>query len=123
MSKYSAIKELSVGKERRQFPRVEVDWPVTMLTSQGPIDGEVMNVSLGGAFIICQKEPKANEVFRLVIKIPHHRQILRAAVRVARSSIYNPDGEDSASGIGVRFVEISDDDLQFVRRLIAEQQG
>jgi c-di-GMP-binding flagellar brake protein YcgR len=112
-----------VGRERRQFPRIEVDWPVTMLTSQGPIEGEVVNISLGGAFILCQNEPKSNEVFRLVINISHHRQILRATARVARSSIYNPDGENSLSGIGVRFVEISDNDLQYIRQLVAEQQG
>jgi c-di-GMP-binding flagellar brake protein YcgR len=112
-----------VGKEKRQFPRFEVDWPVTMLTTQGPIEGEVVNVSLGGAFILCQKEPKANEVFRLVIKIPHHRQILRATARIARSRIYGPDNEDSLSGIGVRFVEIADDDLQYIRELVAGQQG
>ena len=112
-----------MGKEKRQFPRFEVDWPVTMLTTQGPIEGEVVNVSLGGAFILCQKEPKANEVFRMVIKIPHHRQILRATARIARSSIYGPDDENTLSGIGVRFVEISDDDLQYIRELVAEQQG
>jgi hypothetical protein len=92
-----------------------------MLTSQGPIEGEVKNVSLGGAFIYCQEHPDANEIFRMVIRVPHHRQFLRATVRMARSNIYDPDDENSLPGIGVRFVEISDDDLQYIREIVSEQ--
>jgi c-di-GMP-binding flagellar brake protein YcgR len=111
-----------VGIERRQFPRVEVEWPVTMLTSLGPIEGEVMNVSLGGAFIYCQEQPKANETFRMVIKVPHQRQFVRASARIARSNIYDPDDPETLPGIGVRFVEISEDDLQYIRDVVAKHQ-
>ena len=122
-SKDPATKELPVAKERRRFPRVEVEWPVTMLTTRGPIEGKVVNVSLGGAFVVCLKQPKANEVFRLVITIPHGGQILRATARVARSSIYDPDDENSLSGMGVRFVEISADDLQYIHEVLGEHHG
>ena len=111
-----------MGRERRQFPRVEVTWPVTMLTAQGPIEGEVMNVSLGGAFIHCDEEPDANESFRMLIKVPDPRQFLRATARVARSNIYNPDDADELPGIGVRFVEISEDDRQYIGEVVAKAQ-
>jgi Tfp pilus assembly protein PilZ len=114
-------KEFSVGEEKRQFIRVEVTWPVTMLTAQGPIEGEVKNISLGGAFVRCQEQPESNETFRMIIKVPHSRQFLRAGARVARSNIYNPEGTDEPRGIGVRFVEISDDDRKYIREVIAEQ--
>ena len=112
-----------MGIEKRQFPRVEVIWPVTMLTSQGPIEGEVINVSLGGAFVHCQEQPESNETFRMIIKVPHARQFLRVSARVARSNIYNPEGTDEPVGIGVRFVDISEDDRQYIREVVAEQQG
>ena len=111
-----------MGEDKRQFPRVEVTWPVTMLTAQGPIEGEVNNISLGGAFVHCQEQPESNENFRVIIKVPHSRQFLRASARVARSNIYNPEGSDEPSGIGVCFVEISDDDRQYIREVVAEQQ-
>lgn len=111
-----------MGKERRQFPRVKVTWPVTMLTTQGPIEGEVMNISLGGAFVHCHEQPDFNETFRMVIKIPHSRQFLRATARMARSSIYNPDDADELPGIGIRFVEISEDDRQYIREVVAKPQ-
>jgi hypothetical protein len=47
---------------------------------------------------------------------------LRASARVARSNIYNPEGTDEPIGIGVRFVEISDDDRQYIRTVVAGQQ-
>ena len=111
-----------MGTEKRQFPRVKVSWPVTMLTAQGPIEGEVKNISLGGAFVHCQEQPESNETFRMIIKIPHSRQFLRASARVARSNIYNPDGTDEPRGIGVRFVEISDDGRKYIREVVAWQQ-
>ena len=111
-----------MGEDKRQFPRVEVTWPVTMLTAQGPIEGEVNNISLGGAFVHCQEQPESNETFRMIIKVPHSRQFLRASARVARSNIYNPEGSAEPRGIGVRFVEISDDDRQYIREVVAEQK-
>ena len=112
-----------MGVEKRQFPRVEVAWPVTMLTAKGPIEGEVKNISLGGAFVHCQEQPESNETFRIIIKVPHSRQFLRVSARIARSNIYNPEGTDEPIGIGVRFVEISEDDRQYIRQVVAEQQG
>ena len=114
--------EQSLGRERRQFPRVEVSWPVTMLTAQGPIHGEITNISLGGAFVHCLEEPDASEPFRMVITVPDSRRFIRATARVARSNIYNPDDVDELSGIGVRFVDISEDDRQYIRELVAKAQ-
>ena len=111
-----------MGREKRQFPRVEVSWPVTMLTAHGPIQGEITNISLGGAFVHCLEEPDSHEPFRMVINIPDSRQILRATARVARSNIYNPDDPDELPGIGVRFVDISDNDRQYIREVVAKVQ-
>jgi c-di-GMP-binding flagellar brake protein YcgR len=93
-----------------------------MLTAQGPIHGEVINISLGGAFVHCLKEPDSSEPFRMVIAVPDSRQFLRATARVARSNIYNPDDADELPGIGVRFVDISEDDRQYIRELVAKDQ-
>ena len=111
-----------MGRERRQFPRVEVSWPVTMLTAQGPIHGEVTSISLGGAFVHCLEEFDVKQPFRMVITVPDSRQLIWATVRVARSNIYNPDDADSLPGIGIRFVDISKDDRQYIREVVAKAQ-
>ena len=93
-----------------------------MLTAKGPIQGEVINISLGGAFVHCPEEPDPNEPFRMIITLPDSRQFIRATARVARSSIYNPDDADELIGIGVRFVDISEDDRQYIREVVAKAQ-
>jgi len=93
-----------------------------MLTARGPIHGEIINISLGGAFVHCLKEPDSSEPFRMVIAVPDSRQFIRATARVARSGIYNPDDADELRGIGVRFVDISEDDRQYIREVVAKAQ-
>ena len=93
-----------------------------MLTAQGPIQGKVTNISLGGAFVHCLEEPDSHEPFRMVITIPDSRQILRATARVARSNIYNPDVADGLPGIGIRFVDISENDRQYIRKVVGRAQ-
>jgi hypothetical protein len=41
---------------------------------------------------------------------------------VARSNIYNPDDADELPGIGIRFVDISEDDRQYIREVVAKAQ-
>ncbi|NIR13413.1 MAG: PilZ domain-containing protein, partial [Desulfobacterales bacterium] len=43
----------TTGIERRQHPRVVVNWPVIMKSTQGFMAGETKDVSNGGAFISC----------------------------------------------------------------------
>ena len=93
-----------------------------MLTAHGAIQGEVTDISLGGAFVHCLEEPDSHEPFRMVINIPDSRQILRVTARVARSNIYNPDDADELPGIGIRFVDISEDDRQYIREVVAKAQ-
>ena len=49
------------SRERREYSRVEVSWPVGMLTSEGLIEGEVKNISFDGAGIQCKEAPKIDE--------------------------------------------------------------
>ncbi|HYA03968.1 MAG TPA: PilZ domain-containing protein [Syntrophobacteria bacterium] len=105
--------------EKRRYPRAAVNWPVTMLTASGPIEGEVKNISPGGAFITCSAQPGLNETFRLVIKVPFERQYLLATGRVARSSLYAPDDRVLLRGVAIRFTEISEDDRNLLNQMVA----
>jgi hypothetical protein len=51
------------GKERRLQPRVEVKWPVTMLTSEGAIQGETRDISMQGAYIYVCLERQSSRCF------------------------------------------------------------
>jgi len=107
--------------EKRRYPRAEVNWPVTLLTASGPIEGEVKNISPGGAFVSCSDQPSLHETFRLVIKVPFERQYLLAKGRVARSNLYDPDDRTLSRGVAVRFTEISESDRELLNRVVAGQ--
>ena len=104
---------------RREALRVEIKWPVTIETSEGSISGEIVNVSIDGAFICCQKLPRLKETFRLNISPPDH-QAVRVNAEVVWSNFSVPEGEVVNRGMGVRFIEVSNEDRQFIARTIAD---
>jgi len=45
----------NLGEQKRKHPRVDVNWSASMETSEGAMEAELRNISLGGAFICCKK--------------------------------------------------------------------
>ncbi len=90
------------GKERRLQPRVEVRWPVTLLTSEGAISGETRDISMQGAFIYCEKSIPLSERLVLSVKAPAASMQVMAQVVWADNS--KDDNKDEPAGIGVRFI-------------------
>ena len=89
-------------KERRLQPRVEVRWPVTLLTSEGAISGETRDISMQGAFIYCEKSVPLSERLVLSVKAPAASMQVMAQVVWADNS--KDDKKDEPAGIGVRFI-------------------
>jgi hypothetical protein len=87
--------------EKRQYPRVEITWPVTILTPNGPKGGRIQNISLGGAFIQCTKVPELDDFFRLVIRPPESQYIFATARIVWSDTFFNDKSMFHA--MGVRF--------------------
>jgi hypothetical protein len=90
------------GRERRLQPRVEVKWPVTMLTSEGAIKGETKDISMQGAFIYCDKPLTLSERFVLSVKAPAASMQVMAQVVWASNS--SSDRKNEPAGMGVRFI-------------------
>ena len=90
------------GKERRLQPRVEVKWPVTMLTSEGAIQGETRDISMQGAYIYCDQPFPLHERFVLSVKAP------AASMQVMAQVVWSNNAParqvDEAPGMGVRFI-------------------
>ena len=97
---------------RREYSRIEVSWPVSIFTSAGLIDGEIRNISIGGALINCKSLPALDETFNLTIEIPQYFFPVAARVKKVRLNIY--DSEDSNESpsydLAVRFMDMSEDD-------------
>lgn len=95
-------------KERRENSRTKVEWPVSMSTAHGLVDGLVKNISLGGALIQSLELPSPEEIPRLRIEIPEHRHSVVATATVVRFDVC--DGDSFVYELGVRLLEISDKD-------------
>jgi CheY-like chemotaxis protein len=98
-------------QEKRQYPRVNVKWPLTIKGPWGTMRGEIRNLSASGAFLCAGNFLKLHEMisFKLGdIAVAEHA--LSVFARVVRSNIYCLDDMAHAYGIAVEFLEISDDD-------------
>jgi len=54
-------------EERRHSPRSNIKLPVVMIASESIVDGEIQDISLGGAFIRCPTMPNPKDSFHMVI--------------------------------------------------------
>ena len=102
------------AEQRREHSRVEVSWPVSIFSSQGPTEGEVRNISLTGALIRCLEIPDLDEVVRLGIEIWEHRHVIFATAEAVRLDIQDYDTDYYSYLLGVHFTEISEKDLRFL---------
>ena len=112
----SAKLRQNAGEEKRQHPRVDINWPVTIETSYGTIAAEVKNISLGGAFICCKKPLQLRKVFRMTMIGPENEPVI-ATAQVAWSNANVPEEKVVNRGMGVRFINMSDRHLELVRQI------
>ena len=105
--------------ERRRHFRAELKWPVIIQHAKGDLNGETLNFSTLSAFIRCSRPLKLNEVFNLTIDAPNRRLSVNA--EVVWSNIHGRDDEVTPRGMGVRFLNIGNEDQKFIAKVIANQ--
>jgi uncharacterized protein (TIGR02266 family) len=109
-----------IGVERRQHPRIDINWPVSIETSEGTIHGEVKNISLGGAFIGCKKPLPIGHAFSMTMTGPDNETMI-ATAEVVWSNANVPEDKVINRGMGVRFIKMSERHLQIVRQLLPKE--
>ena len=109
---------MSNPAERREYLRVRAKWPVTMLTPEAQIEGEIENFTPKGLFVSCAEVP-AVDSFRLVIKVPG-RQTINVAGRVVWTTILDASESETRLGIGIKFTEISESDQEYLQEVMKE---
>jgi hypothetical protein len=111
---------MSEQSERREYPRAEVEWPVTLITPEAQIEGEVENVTPKGLFVSCAEVPPSEGVLRLVITVPG-RPTMNVAGKVIWTTIIDTTDSGAKLGVGIQFTEISESDLQVLQEAMANQ--
>ena len=108
--------------DRRRFERIEVKWPTTVITSEGEFTGETKSVSQVGASFYCRELPPMGQEFRLEIQPPSRQPIL-VSVKSVWAMEQVPSKNYSLFIVGAEFEYISETDVQFIGKVIAQQKG
>jgi len=106
--------------QKRKHPRVPVSWPVTMVTPEGDIDGIIENISAGGAYIRCGTPLLQKDLFILSILSQDREHSWIGAEVVWVNIPLSSDSDSTPIGMGVRFTNITAEDLQFVSNVVSE---
>ena len=121
LERSSGAPNLANSTEKDKHTKIEVPWPVFMLDEEGT-EGEIRNISATGMFIRCAKPLRINQLYRFSLRPPGHHPIELNGT-VMWSNLDDVDGGETADGIGLYFVEISDEDRHFLSDIISAYQG
>ncbi len=108
--------KMALGVEKRLHPRIPVNWPAVVVTANGSIEGEVRNISVGGAFIQYSEKADLNGELQIVFENSEQRS-MSVTGRKAWTGNFNIDGKSVFIGVGVRFTEISREDRELISSL------
>ena len=96
--------------EKRLHPRILVEWPATVRTLQGTIEGITKDISVDGVFIFCPEEPEVENSFAIALDPSEERFFSVFGERVW-SGNFNID-DKTAFGMGIRFTFMTTEDRQ-----------
>jgi hypothetical protein len=104
--------------ERRHYTKAPIRLPVNIITAEGTITAETLDISVGGAFICCASPLPVKEVFPLTITLPHGGTLALFA-EVVWSNASTPHDRIVHRGMGVRFLRITDYDRMIFNNLVS----
>lgn len=104
--------------ERRQTLRINVTWPITIITSQGTIEGESRNITPSGLFIHCKSKLPEDEVYQIIIKLPNEKQIIVKG-QMMWSNLNGRQDTGAFVNMGFSFIRMSDEDQDVLRSVIS----
>ncbi len=105
--------------EQRRHPRIDVTWPVIISKGDDFIEGETKNVAFEGISIFCEEPLPLDEIVSISIEPPDQQSMVISG-RVVWSDIYGIDDQNATHGVGLCFVEISDEDRSRFLDLISD---
>ena len=111
---------MAAETERRKEPRIEVRWPVSVFADHGTIEGETRNISISGLAIFCDEPLRLNESYRISIS-PPDQSAVGISGKVIWSDLSGIEGDDTTVGMGVWFVEISEEDRNYFEEVVTSR--
>jgi len=104
--------------ERRKVSRINVNWPITVITGQGTIEGETRNITPSGVFIHCKTKLPEDELYQMIIKLPNGKQIIVKG-QMMWSNLNGREETGALVNMGFSFIKISDQDQSVLKTVIS----
>ena len=108
-------------KERRNYPRAKIRLPVVKMAENGLVNGEIQDLSLGGAFIRFPEMANTEDKFHMVISAKG--RLMSIIGEVVWQDVNKIHNETTLRGIGVQFKQIFSGDRRFLREVIASHHS
>ena len=110
---------MSFQNEKRQHPRTKVVLPVIIETAHGFTDGQILDISASGAFVLCRNSLKpTNKFYMAIADVPQLNRHLPVGAELIRTNTSGPDGHFTSHCMGVRFTNISTEDRKYISALV-----
>ena len=104
----------------KQRYRANIKWPVSIKSDERSIEGVTLKLSPYGAYIRCANPPRLYEILDMSLSVPDSDCSIEATVEVVFSNKYGPDDRATPRGMGVRFLNISEEDRQILAKQILD---
>lgn len=104
--------------EKSKHLKIRTKWPITIVTDQGGIDGELRTVTDAGIFIHCDKQLHNTETYRILIR-PNSKLSVEVKGKLILSNPDRTDYSSNLSGMSLSFVKISEGYRGRLRSLIS----
>lgn len=100
-------------ENKRKNPRAAFALPVTVVPDQVPLRGHVKNISRGGVLLYLPVHLNIGEDLRIAMEPAECDDVISANGEVARAFPVQDENGRHLFGIGVRFTEISEENLRY----------
>ena len=107
-------------EDRRRYPRAKIKFPVVRMAAEDLVDGEILDLSLGGAFIRCSTTPDVHD--KVYIVISAKGRLISITGEVVWSDVNEFNSKTALGGMGVRFEKILNGDRRFLLDIIGKRQ-
>jgi len=109
--------KLATADKRPAVERLKLECPALIERSQGFTKVGIKEISINGAFVTCPRPLPVGETFQIKIIFKKDKSLaLKADVLWNNNNV--PQDQVVARGMKVRFLQLSDDERQFIEEII-----
>lgn len=106
--------------EKRQYDRINISLPVIIETGNGFLEGEITNISAGGAFVICGNSIRiAERIYMAIANIPEINRHVPVKAELIWKNTFRSNGEILSQGLAVQFTKISEINKEVILTLVS----